>query len=274
MDDPPAPLFDFSTPGDHQLLFTLLGSILFWEVLFRIVSYILNNTNLAERITLDPSTTTTLKTCAPSYVCSMVHSTVVGVMGVIHLTQMWPVTDVMLQLSRASYSIMSTNLIFMGYLVYDISHVLGNYPKLGGADMVAHHCVFLTASIINGNYRIMPFAFGWLIVGELSTIFLNLRWFWIKTGRGHMQAMNVTQILFAISFFVLRVVVYLMGVGHLLYHHDGLRRLYREGIVPPFYLCLTLTFIVAGSLLNLMWFQKIFQMAFGKAKSKSKAKSK
>ena len=272
MDDPPAPLFEVSTPEDQHLLLTLLGSILFWEVLFRSVSHVMNNTDLAERITLDASTTQTLKACAPSYVCSIVHSTVVGVMGVIHLIEMWPVNDVMLQLSRASYSIMSTNLIFMGYLVYDICHVLGKYPKLGGADMVAHHCVFVTASMINGNYRIMPFAFGWLIVGELSTIFLNLRWFWIKTGRGHTQAMNVTQILFAISFFVLRVVIYLMGVGHLLYHHDGLRRLYQEGIVPFVFLSITLTFIVAGSLLNLMWFQKIFQMAFGKAKSKAKSK--
>ena len=269
------PLFDFSTAEDQQLLCTLLGSILVWEMLFRVSSYVLYATNLAERITLDPSTTTTLKACAPSYVCSMIHSTVVGVRGVIHLIEMWPIQDPMLQLSRAPQNIMSTNLIFMGYLFYDIYHVIAAYPQLGGADMVAHHCVFLIASVINGTYRIMPFAFGWLIMGELSTIVLNIRWFLIKTGRGHTAAMHVTQILFAISFFVLRVVIYLMGVGHLFYHHDGLRRLYQEGIVPWAILSVTLGVIVAGSLLNLMWFQKIFQMALGapgKAKSKKKSK--
>lgn len=273
MDESP-PLFDFSSPDDQQLLLTLLGSILFWEVLFRIVSHVLTSTNLAQRITLDPSTTETLVTLAPSYVCSMVHSAVVGVMGVIHLIQMWPVQDAMLQLTHASHGIMSTNNIFIGYIIYDLFHVIAMYPKLGAADMVAHHCVFLTASMINGSYRLMPFAFGWLIVGELSTVFLNLRWFLIKTGRGHTQAMHVTQVLFAISFFVLRVVVYLMGVGHLLiFQHRQIRRLYQEGTVPLVFLGTTLTFIVAGSLLNLMWFQKIFKMAFGTPDSNKKSRS-
>lgn len=49
-------------------------------------------------------------------------------------------------------------------------------PSLS-ADTVAHHGAFALASLSAGTSRAFSFAFGWLILCELSTPLLNARWF-------------------------------------------------------------------------------------------------
>ena len=80
---------------------------------------------------------------------------------------------------------------FMAYIVYDLVHVLTNWPQLGGWDTVVHHILFLWCAVINANMGILPFPFGWLILCELSTPFLNLRWLLIKTDQGNGQWMSI-----------------------------------------------------------------------------------
>ena len=46
----------------------------------------------------------------------------------------------------------------------------------GGADVVAHHVLFALASYVCGSNRVFPWPLAWLIIGELSTLPLNLRW--------------------------------------------------------------------------------------------------
>eukprot|EP00797_Seminavis_robusta_P022296 Sro353_g124670.2 (212) ;mRNA; r:68857-69492 len=163
-----------------------------------------------------------------------------------------------------------SNAIFAAYLLFDLIHIVRLYPKLGGADMVAHHLVFLICAIINGSYGILAYPFSWLIIGEISTLFLDIRWFLIKTGRGDTNFFQWMQYLFATSFFCTRVVIYSAGVLELFGQRSVLRDLVANGHVPGFFMGTTLLFIGAGCLLNLFWFQKIAAMAFSTNNKKPK----
>ena len=125
-------------------------------------------------------------------------------------------------------------------------------------------------SLINDYYEILIFPFSWLIIGEWSTVFLNLRWGLIKTGRGNTKSFQLVQYLFALIFFVTRVVIYLAGVFELFGQRNELMMIVNEGKVPFVFLAITVSFIGLGSFLNLIWFQKIAAMALSKKKTSKK----
>ena len=72
---------------------------------------------------------------------------------------------------------------FFSYVVYDLLHVLEQYPNLGGVDILVHHFGFFTASLL-AERRMADCAYmlGWLCTCETSTPLLNLRFF-IKSWR-------------------------------------------------------------------------------------------
>ena len=140
----------------------------------------------------------TLLQRGPSYLVSFFHSIITTMRGTMHLYHLWGASnfDKIYIPSKASYNaydgstiityrwahlhVATTNTLFLSYLLYDLFHILLQYPRLGGVDTILHHVLFAFCSFINGTYGLMAFQFGWLIVGELSTIFLNVRWFLIK----------------------------------------------------------------------------------------------
>ena len=69
-------------------------------------------------------------------------------------------------------------------MCYDLGHVVAAYPLLGGLDTLLHHGAFLVAAIVAGSQRAFSFAFGWLVLCEASTPFLNARWFY-RCGARH-----------------------------------------------------------------------------------------
>jgi len=202
----------------------------------------------------------------PSYICSIVHSVIVSIRGIYHLIEFYPKSTIH-KLAYPDVGIIQTNLFFCAYLFYDLFHIIGTYPKLGGVDTILHHAAFMVCSVINGYYEVLPFSFGWLIIGEISTVFLNVRWFLIKTGRGATQALQVVQQLFAMTFFVTRVLIYGMGTINLFQQRTHLQALVHQGRVPKTFLGISLFFIVIGCLLNMFWFKTIATMAFAKNKS-------
>ena len=115
----------------------------------------------------------------PSYFVSVLHATIVGVRGVFHaMSMVGAPSNVKLvmaagrstQWAATLSSIEQTNHLFLSYLLVDLAHMLASFPRLGGSDMIAHHTVFITCSVVCGSLRILPFPFSWLILGELSTI--------------------------------------------------------------------------------------------------------
>ena len=165
----------------------------------------------------------------------------------------------------AHLQVATTNTMFLSYLIYDLFHIVIQFPKLGGVDTIVHHILFASCSVINGTYGIMAFPFGWLIVGELSTIFLNMRWFLLKSGQERSPLLDKTNGLFAATFFLTRVGFYSAGVLHLFYYSlSELERLPDESGVPIALLGMTCGCILLGLGLNLLWGSKIFAMVNGK----------
>ena len=212
--------------------------------------------------------TTKLVEQGPSYVCAFIHACIVGVRGVSHIYALFgaPIA-VQLALPPESHPLhaavagtMTTNVIFLSWLIYDVQHLVRSYPKLGGVDTIAHHCGFIGVSLLCGHYGIMCFQFAWLITGELSSIALNIRWALIATGRGDTAMLKAANVLFALAFFVTRVLLYGLGLVHLLRNHAALGSL--EGVRPSLVLFIV-TMLAAGYGLNLMWMSKIVKMASG-----------
>ena len=149
---------------------------------------------------------------------------------------------------------------FLGWLCFDVFHIFTHYPKLGGADTVAHHCGFICLTCLGTMYKVLPFPVAWLLVGEISSLPLNIRWFLINTGRGQSSLLQVMNIVFAVSFFIVRVLIYWSGVYNLLMH-------LRPTLIEPPYACApwvvnTLCFFIsAGALLNAHWMVAILKMA-------------
>jgi len=149
---------------------------------------------------------------------------------------------------------------FLGWLFFDVFHLVLWYPKLGRIDMLAHHIGFICLTCLGVSYRVMPFPVSWLLLGEISSIPLSLRWYLISTGRGASKLMDCNNVVFALSFFVVRVLVYWAGVYHLLVHMRP-SLLLPPYSCPPFVTNTICFFITAGACLNGHWMVSIVQMA-------------
>ncbi len=231
--------------------------------------------------------------CAPSYVMSFVHAIVVGSLGIWVLSGLWdcPLHDKFFindatppQTLKIVDVIERTNWVFFGYMIDDLAHVLARYPKLGKMDMVAHHLVFIVCSILAGYAQIFVFPFSWLLIGELSTPLLTVKWFLRQSGLGQSKRpiewarklgfkgkalestyeaasaieYKVSEIFVAV-FFVVRVCAYGAGLTHLLRHliAGDLAN------VPPWPRYTVLGIILAGAALNGHWFRIMITKALG-----------
>eukprot|EP00569_Conticribra_weissflogii_P007583 CAMPEP_0171350676 /NCGR_PEP_ID=MMETSP0878-20121228/36995_1 /TAXON_ID=67004 /ORGANISM="Thalassiosira weissflogii, Strain CCMP1336" /LENGTH=381 /DNA_ID=CAMNT_0011855667 /DNA_START=139 /DNA_END=1284 /DNA_ORIENTATION=+ len=221
----------------------------------------------------------------PSYFVSLIHSLYVTYRGIHHISSLYDASDLEKVFITRTYfqgshrpahlEVAKTNIIFLSYLLYDLLHVIIQYPNLGKIDTIIHHLVFASCSAINGTYGVMPFPFGWLIVGEASTIFLNWRWFLRVSGRGGKRGDNVcssgeveqkrvldtVNSLFAFSFFATRIILYSIGMIHLFgFSLEEVKQLQQLGGVPSSLLGMTCGCMFLGWGLNLLWGFKIWGM--------------
>jgi len=213
----------------------------------------------------------------PSYLVSFLHSIYATRTGIMHLAHLWNASNLdklaipSIELGHSSYrlahfEVATTNTLFLSYLVYDLFHILRQFPKLGGVDTILHHILFALCSVINGTYGVMAFPFGWLYLGEASTAFLNIRWFLLKSGRIG-PALDKVNSLFAASFFITRIGVYSVGIIHLFYFSlEELKSLPVKSGVPIPLLGMTCGCILLGWVLNIVWGYKILAMVVGGGK--------
>ena len=180
-------------------------------------------------------------------------------------------------------------MVFFTYVLYDLFHIIFEYPELGGVDMALHHVGFLVASLGAYMYGAYPLMLGWLCTCETSTPLLNTRWF-IK----QMKEMEYTQpmldslaqavgmksrglvaanrleyyvsIGFLVSFIMVRNIGYgwgLYGLGKILLSKKGVDA---STPVPMRFLLVGLT--IGGFFLNLVWVVKIVSIAMSEKKRK------
>lgn len=267
----------------------VLGGTLFWEAQFQIVKWIFMGM---------PSKTEkerAFKKCAPSYIVSYVHAfflTWAGWRIVWHLEgadiarQGWLYANE--DASFVGFVEMST-MVFFTYVLYDMFHLVLEFPDLGGYDMAAHHVGFLVAAAGAYAYGAYPLMVGWLCTCETSTPILSARWFVRQmkdmeytqplldkvaksigmSTRGQVAA-NRMEYYIAIAFLIVFFAVRNVGYGWALI---GLFRVVLSSSRPDANVPLWARYVLVGlSLcgfaLNLMWVHKIISMATSEKKRK------
>lgn len=255
-------------------LSTFLSMTLFWHAFSFLVSRMLPHaleSATAKRIIPDATARAVLITQSPTYVSSTLHALYLWPRGVSHLFRLFRASiplklhnpplhsdftpypfekPFLAEISRVMWS----NVVLAGYLTSDLIFVLYNYPNLGGIDVVLHHIAFLYCATVAGYFQLHPFMFGWLIVGESSTVFLNMRWFLIKSGYTDNPFFKLNQLAFVLVFFFTRFCVY--GAG-LVYQIDMLGQM--PEYIPKWAVYSTMAFVVIGFFLNMAWMYKIIQ---------------
>lgn len=256
--------------------FTLVASFILWQLLYLVCAYAVRRALLHTafcRSLIPPlKTRQQLAALSPAYVVSTLHALFVTPRGLQHLYRLFyaPISIKLLAYHPISSlsphelkfipevnRVMVSNLALTSYLLADIVHVIAQYPRLGKWDTIAHHISFFYCGVISGYFGLYPFMFGWLIIGESSTPFLNLRWFLIKAGLGHTWLFSITQTLFALAFIITRFFVYTVGLS---YQISLLFDVPRQ--VPRWAVYSTTSFVAAGFVLNMIWLLKIGRMAF------------
>ena len=264
--------------GSVAALQMLVSDIFTWELMYQLAQFaikvlvtnyqnVIVAANGGNKKKIGDDAKTTLIDRGPSYVVSLVHSMYVTTRGLMHLYYLWDASNIQkMHIGSADdyhwvhLEVAKTNIMFLAYLLYDLVHIIMQYPKLGGFDTIMHHTLFALCSMINGTYGIMAFQFGWLITGEASTVFLNWRWFLLKSNRDSGTLIDNVNNMFAASFFLCRVVMYTAGIIHLyIFSLPELKSLVQPEFsgVPVSLLGITCGCMLLGWVLNLFWSTKI-----------------
>lgn len=102
--------------------------------------------------------------------------------------------------------------VFVAYLLWDLQHLV-RHRELFASELIeqlAHHGCFFAMMLLNGDERSFNYAFPFIYLGELSTLFLNIRTMYKALGREELWV----SLCFAVSFFVTRILLF----GGLLVH--------------------------------------------------------
>mmetsp|Transcript_1736 Transcript_1736/g.5072 ORF Transcript_1736/g.5072 Transcript_1736/m.5072 type:complete len:275 (-) Transcript_1736:35-859(-) len=157
--------------------------------------------------------------------------------------------------------------LFVGYLHWDLIWLVWHRREQTDLSAVIHHVLFISVThyVLSGTYFKRPFA--WLSFTEVSTPFLNFRWFYaasnVKEGRGYF----LSSLLFAITFLLTRVCGYGLGILDMLWSYGEWKE--NRG------LHLVAVGLGMGYVLNLFWSVKVvhaLQRAFKRDMPKIKRK--
>ncbi|XP_076441470.1 TLC domain-containing protein 4-B-like [Babylonia areolata] len=136
---------------------------------------------------------------------SMVHSLVVSLMSSyaqlfdddMHANLIWWDCAV----ARAACAIV------VGYLSFDFILITVHYKHMGEVGFYFHHSASIYAYYFAVTYAMMPFFANFRLLAELSTPFLNVRWFLLTMGVSKSSpAFIINGLLFLVSFFLCRIV--------------------------------------------------------------------
>jgi hypothetical protein len=237
-----------------------LVCLLFWFVTYRTCSLLFLSQNFSQ---YPPDSQKKLKSLGPGYLYSTINAVIciyfgymvfVGYLGEDELCQ-----TANLQCSSAE----TVNLSFIGgiflmtYLIHDLFVVWQYPPELGqsGWDVFIHHFVFIFCTVAGTRAMVMPFAYSWLSLCEISTIPLNVRWLTISYGMGDSFLYHLSSYTFVLAFFAFRVVLYSWGLWDMMAQINAiLVSLESLETVRKWCGYFILILIFAGWFLQLYWF--------------------
>jgi hypothetical protein len=127
-------------------------------------------------------------------------------------------------------------------------------------EQAAHHIVFFTLCFLNVWYERWCLCYWVLTFGELSTIFLDIRW--MMVGSGVIGNIGPVNILFALSFFITRSVMYGWLIYLVLTEDPNAFQDWSIWQICP-------VFLVAGFGLNTYWMKTIANSVLSGARKKA-----
>jgi hypothetical protein len=269
-------------PSAVTSLTRMVAGVVAWEGAFQISKFFLRH--LPERDDKER----TYKRAAASYIVSFIHAFFLTWAG-------WTIVRE-LEFGGASASaerlslyanddasfvgfVEIVTIAFFSYVVYDLLHVIDQYPDLGGVDILAHHFGFFAAALLAYAYGAYPLMLGWLCTCETSTPVLNVRFF-IKSWRemeytlpnidaiASMLGMKTRGVIagnwmeyyVSVAFLWVFVAVRVIGYGYALIRLTGDLKLVDDNFIPYTVRAILYTLTCAGLMLNLVWSYKIYGM--------------
>ena len=186
-------------------------------------------------------------------VLSTVHACVATAFGLVYLPRFWHADPAVQYECVADWEpVFAMTTLFVAFLTTDLA--LGVWKRTLQAEWVVHHLLFAGVAVVQLVYGRSCLPFTWLIMGEASTIFLNVRWVLIATGKS--RWIGWINIPFALTFFCTRCVLYGWGLWRFLTEDPNLFVDWSVWQVTP---------VVFGSgyLLNLGWLYRIATLRSG-----------
>lgn len=139
-----------------------------------------------------------------------------------------------------------------GYFIYDLALIIVTYPHLGGLGMVTHHLMGIVTVWVVCSWQSGAFFYCAFGLTELTTFFVNLRWFLEVLDKKQSKAFVVNGALMWLTWTIARIppVVLVPKV-----FWDNHKLLFSE--FPPFVTLVCVVNYVLISILNLYWWWRI-----------------
>lgn len=150
------------------------------------------------------------------------------------------------------------NSITMGYISADLLIILLSYKHIGDLFTVTHHLMAIWAYYFVVVYGLLPYFANFRQLAEISTPFVNQRWFFDAIGRPRTcRSSIINGYVLGVSFFLCRIVVMPMYYNSC-YVAWGTQQQKELGGLVSFYWIST---SVVLDVINLYWFSKIVRGA-------------
>ena len=168
-----------------------------------------------------------------------------------------------------------TGINLSAHFTLDLIGILYTYPRDKGETNTAiaiHHLIFLSCGVLGSCFYLTPYTYSWLNLCEISTIFLNLRWFVINTGNGSSAIYWIASYLFVICFIIFRIFIYAIGLLDIYMWYNEIQKSLSTSNLPAIKIICTvaiLFLVFLGWILQLFWFfTGIFPLLLRKGKKK------
>ncbi|XP_011100502.1 transmembrane protein 56-B [Sesamum indicum] len=143
--------------------------------------------------------------------------------------------------------------VSVGYFLSDFSMIIWFYPSLGGMEYVIHHILSLVGvmyTMLTGEGQLYTYM---VLVSEATTPWINLRWYLDAAGMKRSSAYIVNGVVIFIAWLVARILWFVYLFYHVYLHFDQVKQMHTTGII------LVLLLPALLSVMNLLWFRKIFK---------------
>lgn len=143
--------------------------------------------------------------------------------------------------------------VSVGYFLVDLGMIFWFYPALGGFEYVIHHLLSIAAvayAMLTGEGQVYTYM---VLISETTTPSINLRWYLDIAGMKRSRSYLINGVVIFFSWLVARIILFMFLFYHMYIHYDQVKQMRTFGLVLVSVVPLVL------SIMNLMWFGKIFK---------------